>query len=226
MTYSRDFHRLVIAGTLYNDVFNVTLSFATLLPAVALEPSQALLQGVANTVDSWWNDPLTTGSTGGISIAQDAKLTHVKLNRIGPNGRYVDNLSHEYVYPAPIAGGGPIGAVPQLSLVASLRGSQPRVIAGKGRMYFPPSKATTDALLSNGTVATVTAQQYASGVASLIRSLNNVYVAQNVPAVAVIASKQGDGAFQPVTTIGVGRVIDTMRSRRNKNDEDYVEATV
>lgn len=212
-------------GSLYADTFNVTLSFAPTGGAASLEPTEGLITAVANVVDSWWNDPLVSG-TGGLGFSQEAKLTSIKLNRIGPDGKYVDTTTHERIFATPIAGGGNTGGVPQLSVVSTLRGPDVRGAASKGRMYWPVSKAAMDPLLPNGTISTTLAGQHASGTAVLIRALNNAYVGASVPAVAAIASKVGGGRFQVVTKVSVGRVVDTMRSRRNKLDEDPVEVAI
>lgn len=226
MVYARPFHRLVVMGSLYSDTFNVTLSIGSLLPAQMLEVTPALLIQVANHVDTWWNDPLSSGSTGGLSLAADAKLTGIKLNRIDVDGKYMDSETYEHTYPTPIAGSGPAGAVPQLSIVTSLYSAHPRTTGGKGRMYWPPSQLTATALGADGRISAAGAAQYAQGSAQFIRTINAAYSAQSVPALACIASKVGAGVFQGIEEVGVGRVVDTMRSRRNKLDEDKVFSTV
>jgi len=225
MSYVRPFHRLVIIGTLYQDIFNVTCAFGS----VGTDPGEvtdALLEDVATAVGAWW--PAAIGTPGnGIGISGSAKLTSIKLNRIGTDGRYMDAETKQWIYPSPIFGGGSGGGAPQLSLVASLRGPDPRARAGKGRMYFPNSSAADGSLdLTTGQVTEVSATQHAQGVMNLLLSIDAAYVTNGVTAVAGIASNVGAGAWQPMAEIRVGRVVDTMRSRRNKLTEAPVTVTV
>jgi hypothetical protein len=64
------------------------------------------------------------------------------------------------------------------------------------------------------------ATNYAIGVRQLIAGINDVMLTSSIQAVAGVASKAGAGAFQTVVQVSVGRVVDTMRSRRNKIQED------
>lgn len=224
MAYIRPFHRLVIIGTMYNEIFNTTVAFG----GISTDPGEvtdALLEDVAAAVATWW--PKTSGAAGGIGISGSALLTSIKLNRINTSGHYQDGETKQWIYPAPIAGPGFTGVPPQLSLVASLRGVNPRAHAGKGRMYFPNSSAVQGALdTTTGQLGTTVCTQHATGVMNLLMSINAAYVTNGVTAVAGIASNVGGGAWQPLTAIRVGRVIDTMRSRRNKLVEAPVEVLV
>lgn len=226
MPYAAPFHRLVMIGNLYADTFNCTMSFAptggSSIPAVG----PTLLAGVAAAVGAWWDNPLAADPGNGLTLSGAALLTSVKLNRIGTDGKYEDVDTFEHIYPSPIPGGDSATGVPQLTLVSTLRGPADRELAGRGRIYWPPSIATRTATDTTGRVVAATALQYAHGVASLIRSLNAAYDTAGVDAVAAIASASGAGRFQVVTKVTVGRVIDTMRSRRNKQIEDPSEAPV
>lgn len=219
MTYAGQFHRLVIVGDLYADTFNTTLAMVPAgggsLPAV----TPPLLAAVADVVATWFPKPLAGASNDGIGIMSMCKLTSIKLNRIGVDGRYVDDETLEHVYPTPIAGGYATVVQPQLTLAMTLRGTQERSRAGKGRMYFPPS-AAVGLMGSDGRIPAATALSHAKGGLFLLSAINDAYIAQGVNAVAGIASRQGTGAFQGVAQVSVGRVIDTIRSRRNKLPED------
>jgi hypothetical protein len=211
-------------GTLYQDVFNVSCAIGTAtagLPAV----TPALLAGVAGAVSTWW--PKTLGAGGGIGNSASAKLTSIKLNRIDTAGHYADSTAMTHVYTTPVAGGGFASIPPQLSLVASLRGAAPRAAAGRGRMYFPPGTGTSSNLdPDTGQVSTGTASQYATGVAALITAITAQYVANGVTGVVGITSSVGTGAFQAADVVRVGRIIDTVRSRRNKDLEAPLEVDI
>lgn len=207
-------------GTLYTDIFNVTLSITpsggTTLPVVT--------QGFADTlraaIAGWWDDAIVGApNTGGINITSSAKLSSIKLNRIGTDGLYMDPVAIESLLTTPLGGASGANPPPQLSLVATLRGVNERARAGKGRMYFPPTSALAG-VFSDGRLTAAAAQSHAEGVRNLLGIINDVYITAGIPAVAGIASKVASGAFQGVETVTVGRVIDTMRSRRNKLIED------
>lgn len=214
MAYLRPFHRLVMIGDMYQDKFNVTLSIGSAgvdAPAV----TDTLLASVAGVVSTWW--PKAPGASLGIGISSAAKLTSIKLNRINTAGHYQDAEAKEYIYPGAIAGTGTAGVPPQLSLVVSLRGAAPRSHGGKGRMYFPPTTGTNTGLDSaTGQITVALATNHANGIASLLTSIASAYVSAGITAVPGIASAAGAGAFQAVDYVHVGRVVDTMRSRRNK----------
>lgn len=226
MAYPASFHRLVIIGQLYDDVFNTTISMVPTggsLPAV----TDSLLTAISDVVRIWWpKGAITTGFGGGCSIGGSAILTGIKLNRIGTNGLYQDAIAKESILGTPVAGIGTSGLPPQLSLVASLRGASPRAKAGRGRMYIPPSNGINSGLDTHGKVPDSVVNGHAKGVVTLLQTLNSAYATAGVSAVAGIASKAGVGAFQPVATVAVGHVVDTMRSRRNKDDEAPYEQSM
>lgn len=216
MAYPAPFHRLVLIGTIYGtDIFNTTLSMIPVsgtMPAV----SAGLLDDVRTVVATWF--PKTVASTG-CQIISEAKLTSVKLNRIATTGRYADPETMEHVYTTPISGGGSSRPPAQLSHVVTLRGADERALAGRGRMYIPVTDPC-GSVATDGRLSAANALDQAEGVRTLVHALNDAYLAEGVSAVAGIASKTGAGAFQAVVNFSAGRVVDTMRSRRNKFDED------
>lgn len=226
MVYPGQFHRLVMFGTLYSDTFNVTLSIAPTPGPTIGAVTQSLCDALATDIAGWWDNPLAAAPGNGIAISGPAILTGIKLNRIGADGKYVDNETIERVLTTPVAGGG--GGLPasQLTLASTLRGPDERGRAGKGRMYWPVSTLASGSLDASGRVPASAATQYAHGVATFIRLVNSRYSTAGVGAVAAIASRAGTGRFQVVTKVTVGRVVDTMRSRRNKQLEDPSEAAV
>lgn len=224
MAYPASFHRLVIIWDAYGDKCNTTLAIIPAGGAVMPAVSDSLLASIGGYVAAWW--ALTPASaTKGLGISSSAKLTSVKLNRINTAGHYQDAGTKEHVLSPSIAG--PSGGLipPQLSVVGTLRGVNERAHAGKGRMYLPITAAMITGMASDGRLTTTSALEHANGVASLVSGLIDLYISAGVTAVPGIASKAGAGAFQGVNKISVGRVIDTMRSRRNKLVEAPVHAT-
>lgn len=225
MAYPAPFHRLVLIGTLYGDIFNTTLSFipagGTPIPAV----TETLAEEVCTEVTAWFNDIGSSTPPGGPNLISNAILTSIKLNRIGTDGRYMDAETWEVPTSEPIPGLNTATPPPQLTLAATLRGSNPRALAGKGRMYLPPA-SFVGSVGADGRVTEAQATMTAVGIVTLIQNLNDVYLSNSVVAVAGIASKTRTGAFQSVETVTVGRTVDTIRSRRNKISEDFVSVSV
>lgn len=223
MPYPAPFHRLVLLGDLYADRFATTLSIVPsgggTLPAV----TQSLCDSVATFVGSWWDNDKPPAANGGLALISAARLTSVKLNRIGTDGLYMDPDAIEHVYTTFIPGfASGINCAPQLSLAATIRGTAPRALAGRGRMYFPPSGDASNVGL-DGRVAAAAALNYAKGFTNLLAGILDTYIAAGVSAVPGIASNTRSGAFQAWSEVSVGRVVDTVRSRRNKLDEDPQE---
>lgn len=221
MPYPGEFVRLVLIGDLYTDRFNATLSIVPSalgeisMPAV----NEATLDAVAAAVRAWW---VNAGAGVGPAAISSARLTSIKLNRIGPDGRYMDNEAMEHVFttPAPGTNNGTVAA--QLSLAATLRTAVTRGRGSKGRIYLPPT-FSVQSIGADGRVTASAATVHANSVKALITAVNNEYLA--IGRVGV-ASDAGAGRFEHVTHVSVGRVVDTIRSRRSALDEDYQDVTV
>lgn len=225
MSYPGQFVRLVMIGTLYsNEQFNMTLSIVpSALGELGMPAVDApTLAAVAANCSSWFN---STAAGTGPSFLAEHKLVSIKLNRLGTDGRYVDNLAMEHVYPSPIAGGGsaPSGKpAPQLAHVVSLRTAIERGRGSKGRIYLPGNVAIAG-VASDGRITAANALVGANAVKALINSLNATYT---LIGKVGIASNAGTGRFEHVTRVAAGRVVDTMRSRRASLLEDYQEVVL
>lgn len=217
MAYPKPFYRIVIGGTIYSETWNTSLS----VYAADDQPvSPALLAAVADSVADWYSD----GNAAGGQFHTQAPLTYVKVNRIGTDGRYMDPESMTHVYPTPIPGGGAgTGVAPQIAIVASLKTDFERGLASKGRMYLPPATGFINPS-SDGRATTLSAERVAGSVSTLINRVNTDFETVNggdFGGTVAIISDKGAGAFHFVTSVVVGRVLDTMRSRRSSLDEDY-----
>jgi hypothetical protein len=222
MVYPGNFSRLVIIGNLYADTFNTTLSIASRAGTgtIGLPTNDEVKTALAPLLEDWWNN---SAASAGIGINAAAKLTGFKLNTIGPDGSYVNPVTVEHIYPSPIQGNYAVFGPAQLATVATLRTAVERGLASKGRMYLPFCEGFRD-LGTDGRATTTDALRVANAVTSLINIVNGVYLAarsgdETIGRVS-IASKSGAGLFREVTKVTVGRVPDTMRSRRNKLAED------
>jgi len=221
--YPGDFVRLVIIGKQWDDDFNTTLSFVpTSGGSLGVQPiTDAFIASVASVIGTWWN---AAPSSTGPGFLYQALLTSIKLNVIDSAGHYRDPDAKEYTYATPVRGATTSSDVrpPQLTIVHTLEGAAPRALAGRGRMYLPPqvySPLAVDGRLSTGNAAAT-----AGALKTLINSLNSLFAADatgdEVDLSAGIASNTRSGAFQVAEGVSVGRVVDTMRSRRNKFQED------
>lgn len=216
MAYPGQFLRLVLIGTIYADTFNTTCSIVPFSGLTVPEPTTGLLDDLAVPIDAFWR---ATSPTTGIGITNSAVLQSFKLNRIGVDGRYVDDTVYEHVFaggvPAPGTGGQPA----QISMAATIRGLNERARAGKGRMYLPANDWTA-ALGTDGRIVAGNAQNGAQRIHGFLQNITAVFTDSSIDAGVGIASRQGTGAFQVMQRVTVGRVPDTIRSRRSKQDED------
>lgn len=229
MVYPSPFHRFVAIGSLYSDIFNFTLSIVPVPSTGTLDVGPVddeLLADVAARVSTWFSAATPTGA----GIGPGAKLTSIKLNRIGPDGHYVDD-SKEHIYPTPISPVGTGSAMPAQSAIAvTLRTAIPRGRGSRGRFFLPVPVLAQTVQSSDGrlTIAQATAQ--ANGAKALVDSLNVAYASwqsgDSSRGRVGVASDIAGGRFAVATSIEVGRVIDTIRSRRSKLDEDRQEVAV
>lgn len=228
MPYPSNFHRLVITGGLYSDTWATSLSLVPFgspgsMGAPLVTP--ALLASVAGAVNTFWS----TGGGSNVGATGSATLKSIKLNRIGPDGKYVDPVTMEHIYPTPVVGGGATGHPPQLAVVVTLRTAVERGLASKGRMYLP-SCTGFHQLQTDGRATTTDAQRVANAAASFAIQLNSIYGA--LPSTdesrlrVGVASNTRAGEFRTALSVTVGRVPDTMRSRRSKQIESPVTAPV
>jgi len=149
-------------------------------------------------------------------ISQQTWGTAVKLNEIGPDGKYADQgNTHELRLDEgannPIGGGGSQTAEPQRTLAVSWTTGAKRGLAHRGRIYLPgfSTPVGSDFGISNaGTIAVA--------MKSLLDSIQATAVLE--PAV-VSGTRQG--AARVITGIEIGNRVDTQRRRRRSLQEVY-----
>lgn len=217
MPYPGEFYRIVAIGKLYDDVFNFSLSMVpTALGEITLPPiDQSTLEARAQVFQTWFAGNV---APAGPRISEHASLTSLKVNRISPDGHYADPETMEYVYDPPIKGGGTGFTLPaQLATAVTLRTAVPRGRGSHGRFYLPPN-FTQGGLGTDGRSTPAQALALAKSCASLIRDLNGI---GTLVSRVGVASNAGAGRFEHVTSVSVGRVVDTIRSRRSALTEDY-----
>lgn len=227
MVYPSSFYRMVAIGDLYGDNFNFSLAivpigdFGNTIPAV----STALVTAVGVAVSTWFGN--STSNTGP-ALTAGAHLTSVKLNRINAAGKYQDDVTKEYVVEPPRAGSEATYPAAQLAAVVTLKTSVERGLASKGRFYLPPS-FLFNFLGSDGRLTTTQAGNLSGAAVELINKINQAVLDVRGPIDLMrvgVASNVGSGQFRQVTKVGVGRVPDTMRSRREGLVEERVDLPV
>ena len=209
MAFKQNFLRLVVSGTLYNDE-QFSWSLAFIQGAGGNEPApDEVPAGVVSAIQTFWRWPSL--------ISKFAQIDTIKLNEIGLDGRYVnpETVLEEIV-------GGIVGVAdsviypPQVAIVVSLDTAIRRGRAHAGRFYLP---LPGPVLSASGVLAAAEQEKYVDAATTMIEGLNNALQPWQVGVVSDI----GPGAQQRVTHVRVGRVFDTMRSRRRSLDEAYVQ---
>lgn len=207
MAYPHNIFRLVMSGTLAG---SETFSYGITIDKTFTTGSapEEVPVGVLDAVEAFHSD-------ANIAIGTQAVLTMVKFNEIDVNGRYAsteNTVLHEFDPGIPGTGGNTMP--PQVALAVTLRTAQRRGRASSGRFYIPKLGG---AIGTDGRLAAAQALQVATVATTFLNDLNTAL--DGIGRVAV-ASDIGTGAINPVTHVEVGRVLDTIRSRRRSLDEE------
>lgn len=186
-------------------------------PSISL-PAAAQTLAIANAVKTFWTAPQS-------AISSQACLRSVKVSLIGPSGRvaFRDDGSYFqdlYSYgPVEVKGGGTTDVQPyQLCIVASLASSAGSG-AKRGRMFLP---CVGQPVQPDGLITVGAADNVLGRVKALFTTINGLPPAEVVAIASEGSVKKGlPPRNYPVTSLRVGRVYDTMRSRRNALTESY-----
>jgi hypothetical protein len=143
-------------------------------------------------------------------VNEMARLTEVKSAAITPAGEYAGDPT---ILAVDVAGGAgsPVHA-PQISLAISLATAL-RGPRGRGRFYLPAPAVPFQT--TNGLIPDASRDGVQTAAAAFISALN----AATDGGTVVVASSFGTNS--PVTGVRVGRVLDTIRSRRRSVPETY-----
>lgn len=200
--------RLVWSGSLFqNETWSCSLHFNG--PVGPLVP----VGGFEAPLKAWM-----TRATSDISTA--AKLLEIKFNSIDPvTGRYALPVSNNMVSFPVVAGASTGHGPPQITMAVSTRTELSRGRGHAGRFYPPNPPELLDA--ATGQVNASVAAGMAASAATLIQALNAV----DPQFTAVVFSKAAQ-SVEVITGVRVGRIYDTMRSRRTSLVEDYQSAVV
>src|SRR5664279_715131 len=190
-------YRLAFGGPLFSLEewscrLNITSS-GTLPDSAAAD---AMLPDLVTALSTWVSDASSLLST-------TVQLSWVKFNEINALGHYVDPGSSRVAEVTPtVAGVGLERLPPQVATVVSLRTAHTRGKAHAGRMFTPA--LACDAAGGYNTAT--------GDIAGTVTTLLNAINAVVTPAGVSIISATGESNH--VTRVAVGRIFDTMRSRR------------
>lgn len=153
----------------------------------------------------------------GTRINAAATLSQIKIATIGVDGKYVGD---PVVIPTLVSGATGVPPHPfQCSLAVSL-GTGQRGRTKRGRFYLPLPSVPVSAV--DGTIQDFEQSGIEGTTVTFLRALRAA--GTQGPGVIVIASRKGYNT--PVTRVRVGRVIDTIRTRRRSLSEAYDAGTL
>ena len=178
------------------------------------------IDDVAQDVLDWFVEPSHANSSA-------ARLDYVKLNPIGPDGRYAfDDETIEFRWADGEAQPGPrTPTFPQITCCVSLLTAAQRGRGSRGRFY--PPTGLLDVSATTGRLNLGSVQTVLDGAQSLLDNLANQPGPDLQSPRVVVASDLGTpGPMRNVTAVAVGNVIDTQRRRRNELVEEYQQAVV
>jgi hypothetical protein len=157
---------------------------------------------------------------GGTRISNKVRLLGVKHAKIGTDGKYVNDADPtiEFLTPPVPGSAETLTQAPQCSVAISLTTDRARGFASSGRFYTPTPCL---GIGPDGRMTTADQDIFVAGATAFVNAVN---AADFGP--VTIYSKAGAGAKRAVTGIRVGRVVDTIRSRRSSLDEAYVAAAL
>ena len=161
---------------------------------------QDLCDDITAAVSTWWQSQGTIGANSALDL--------VKLNVVGTDGKYVNGYTNQTELLGGVTSGVGSTHPPQVALVATLVTNAGRGLSGKGRIYLPSPTFSVGG--SSGTISEADALTAATSVKGLLDAINT---AADPVRVRVISGTR-TGAESTVQRVEVGRVLDTMRSRR------------
>lgn len=171
---------------------------------------------LANALSAHW-----TSIAPGMS--NQVRLTEVKASVVGAEGFVEKDANGTYVQgekAMDATGSGTLSVPPQIALVHSLLTLADGAV-GRGRFYLP--SPAVGALEANGQITTTSRDAFVTRCKTFLDAVNtsssNAGFGRVVVASGGSVTKGIPAALRPVTTVAVGRVLDTQRRRRNAINE-------
>jgi hypothetical protein len=178
--------------------------------AGVIDSGAGLLVGIAGAI-------ATFHASADAQIAASAKLSFVKVNAIGTDGKYLGAGTNDALYPDLAGAGAAIQKYPnQIAWAVSLTTGFSRGPAHRGRFYLPLPDCYIAGTDSRVSVAA--AGQLSTAVDTLTAAINAVNADYEL---AVFSRKLGAPGNRKITGNLIGRTLDTQRRRRRSLAEDY-----
>lgn len=178
---------------------------------------QAWCAAVAPQLSAWFGK-----TSAPIVAASTAKISYVKANVIGPDGKYLSSSVTNVQTFTPVAGGGG-GIAPSFTTVASSFGSdRARGAASRGRIFLPNYiYSPTGAAITNAQQSTIL-----SGTLALIALVKAQTAGLNGGVMTPALVSDVDALWSYIRTVRVGNLYDVQRRRKNAASEVYVAGGV
>jgi hypothetical protein len=179
-------------------------------------PSATAVADAATLLDDYAGAVSAYHARVGTGLCATAKLSWVKVNAIGTDGKYMVPTTNEQIM-ADVPGTYSTAQLfpNQVAYAVSLKTAVSRGPAHRGRFFLPAPGGALDA---NGLVS----DTYRDGVRT---STDTFIAAMNAATpgwqMAIFSRKAGAPTHREVTTSEVGRVLDTQRRRRRSLAESY-----
>jgi hypothetical protein len=227
--YDRPHYLFTFGGTAISGVEIWQSGFRVAPPADATEGDIRAALGQISVDDCFQAVGKVIGYTPALMAYSDSLvLRWAKVAPIKTNGKYAGNPKIAEGTIKGAATGARTGPA-QLAWVATLSSGKGFGMAQKGRMYWPvpPSVgATVDPV--TGAVTQAQCDEFRDIVATAIEDVDGEISTTLVPAFAAIMSSgggvsnpSGTGTTNAIMEVGVGRILDTQRRRRNDLQEAY-----
>ena len=204
---------LVLAGPLFTEErWSIGLRLSRVGPGGSQQIDEDRAAPIFDAIATFW--------AGNFGVGRQAALDLIKLNTIGPDGKYLQPYTVlRELSPVVASGGTPSPFPPQVSCVVTLETGQNRGLAARGRVFLPAPMATVQ---SDGRMAVADRDAISAGARALVNTINTAASPDRV----IVASDVREGAIRQVTAVSVGLVLDTMRSRRTSLQEDRASVVV
>lgn len=224
MPYLHRFTRVTISGTAFSGAEEWSTGFNVgEVDADATMPTQAQANAYR---DAWRAFHIHQNSWMSDRFAS----TLVKVSSIGVDGKSnaADTVFADF--PVETKGAKAEAFPPQVSLVATLQGLDPRGVASKGRMYLPGAIA---GLTTDGHLDTQRRNELHAQFLIFLKAVNAFEGTPNFIMLASPGSLNKDGTPRIggsgpknsiVQSLKIGNVYDTQRRRRNGLAEQYLSA--
>jgi hypothetical protein len=182
----------------------------------------ALLQSKGDAIaaaahDNFATNIISVSQSGVALIATDVRFIGPDgLQPRGPEGGFVGVGRRDLISPSPATGDPKYPF--QIAIVASLNTARAGA-RGKGRCFLPPP---SNSLESDGRISVAAVTGLATRFAAVIGAVNSGFAAAPAPPAPQRVSVMSTFGFaSEVTSVRVGRVLDTHRSRRSDQLEGY-----